>query len=1615
MERNREARRVSMAAANGLAPRRRHRSSSIRDSPEDDGPVELQETARLRDRGTGKKDRDRDRERERDRDRDRDRDRERDRERDRDRDRDRMSSRGKRRRGDRLMHGSNREDGGDESSEESVNDDEDDEDDDGGGVGSSMRMLPPNPSSLSSSSMSNHHHRKSFPPPAKVFRAAPATALWKAPDEMIGVSVPRKARSASTKRSHEWASSCGVGSEQIHRQASTSPVRSSGPSVAAMLASASASPAPVSPSSSNASIKKKMKPNGPKQRLPKSCTKFTSSAQEEIEIEIAEVLYGLMRQPQVPTKPEIVVANDSIKFDLREVSNHKSTVDAKSRVSSPISNSPSTIPHSSSIPPTNSSSSATPMSATAPKRKRPRPVKYEDENPSVYHVRNSSISSTIKVDIDQPPKIETCSPNLDKNSGSAAENGVVPHDTPSSQAVPVPTEAQPQQEQVQVMSESNPLLDSKHCVQESESKDLDVSKEEPRSPKRESSQVGLRLDDRESVTATKAISTISDVETQREEKFQIDLMAPPPVRSSPERDSEIVSVAVDPKPGITDLETEMKPAVKEEDKAVKMGKDVNVEPQEKKTEVVAEEIESHKPNVILNKERNFDLQLDLEKSDKDSGVVSGSGSKAHQHVQKQLQQQQPNTDKAAQSNSLPLPMSMASWPGGLPHMGYMAPLQGVISMDGSAVASAAIQPPHLLFSQPRPKRCATHYYIARNIHYHQQFTRMNPFWPAAAGSALQFGAKACNVNVVPSTDFHSSKGMNSAQDKGHGLAIFPGHTGKEKSSQTSNVIDTAQRKQILLQQPLAPGAPSNILHGPAFIFPLNQQQAAAAASVRPGSVKSPVTGSTASSSACNSASISAATTAVAGATTMSFNYPNMSGNETQYLAILQNSPYPIPIPAHVGATTTYRGTAPQPMPFFNGSFYSSQMIHPPQLQQQQPPMPHSQQGQQVHQNSSISSGSSSSQKHLQNQQQRLHGSGINSGSGNLHGFPNSKNQPPQSSQLQQRHQMQNQNVPHQARQLDSEFGGEDSPSTADSRVSRTNMSIYGQNFAMPIQPPNFALMTPPTIGGASASGIPAEKKQQQSQPQGSKVGIEPSQAFAMSFASINGAATSSSLDISASAQNHAILQSLPEAARHGYHFMAAAAVAQAAQQKKNYRVSEEGKTGGADGSNVEEERKVIPGGKAQLNSGQSIAFSRPDLTDTSVSTIPVSTVIDSSARTLNLGSASARVTGSAMPSSISTINASNVQQLQRNQQQQQQQQQIIQLQKQQQFAVAAAASAWSKTPATSNGSVYTDHISSSSSMAGKFPNSLSGFPSILVQSSSSPAHSPQWKNSVRTTTSQVPSPSISSTSSSLKNLPQQQGRVQQGHAQISFASNPKPSAAPQGQSAPSSTQSPSPPVVVGSPTTSSISKGAGGSPRTTSTSATNKGAQSSILSSQQGKNSSVPTQKSPPVGGKNIPSILGHPHNSPSTSSSVTKPQLTPQQQQQLHALQQTQMLYNGSYMQAQVQHAANSTHTTSVASGLYFQRHRSDQQQQPQVSSAGMLCSPVSVPNTITTDPAKAVAAATAASNMKGGGLPSQGLIHAQFSAAQTTGKPHLVPAGFPYVHAVQVKPAEQKQPAAE
>ena len=141
----------------------------------------MHEPARLRERGV-KKDRERDRDRERER-----------------------SRSSKRRRADRLMNAA------DESSEEdeSVNDEEDEDDD----VSANFsRMLPPLPTPIlsqpsissnynnhnNSHSYSHSHHqnlnRKSLlSDGGKMYKAA--VPAWKAAaDEMIGVSVPRKAR-----------------------------------------------------------------------------------------------------------------------------------------------------------------------------------------------------------------------------------------------------------------------------------------------------------------------------------------------------------------------------------------------------------------------------------------------------------------------------------------------------------------------------------------------------------------------------------------------------------------------------------------------------------------------------------------------------------------------------------------------------------------------------------------------------------------------------------------------------------------------------------------------------------------------------------------------------------------------------------------------------------------------------------------------------------------------------------------------------------------------------------------------------------------------------------------------------------------------------------------------------------------------------------------------------------------------------------------------------------------------------------------------------------------------------------------------------------------------------
>ncbi|KAL2500681.1 Uncharacterized protein Fot_34529 [Forsythia ovata] len=76
--------------------------------------------------------------------------------------------------------------------------------------------------------------------------------------------------------------------------------------------------------------------------------------------------------------------------------------------------------------------------------------------------------------------------------------------------------------------------------------------------------------------------------------------------------------------------------------------------------------------------------------------------------------------------------------------------------------------------------------------------------------------------------------------------------------------------------------------------------------------------------------------------------------------------------------------------------------------------------------------------------------------------------------------------------------------------------------------------------------------------------------------------------------------------------------------------------------------------------------------------------------------------------------------------------------------------------------------------------------------------------------------------------------------------------------------------------------------------------------------------------------------------------------------------------------------------------RRRPQQHQQPTQHPPGAPATSLTA-STSTNDPTKATAAATY--NVKGGGLPAQGLIHAAQFAAQSSG--NLLP-GFSYVHTV-------------
>ncbi|XP_044501070.1 protein TIME FOR COFFEE-like isoform X2 [Mangifera indica] len=1301
MDRSREARRSNMTATNGLS-RRRQRASSLRDSHEEDEEMELQETVRLRDR-PNKRDRDKDR----------------DRERERDRDFSNHKSNQKRRRGNSLTQGE------EESTEESVADEEEYEIDER----RVAHIISHNTTSYSSSSLSNQNSRKSLP---LTRHTRPTPPALKAADEMIGVLVPRKARSVSVKRSHEnWTSGNG-GFWDEHR-----------------FSTSSRSIEANSPSSSNVS-----KPSGPKTRLPKVAKSSSSVQQDDIEIEIAEVLYGLMKQSQNSKKEDESIGKPAQKLESEDgICNNQDTKPSVSALAQ-------------------KDSAASDLGGATKKKKVE--VDYSS-NPSVSAVKFESEQLPTNSEIYTPEKtsqlnVASCEASNEVDASKVASVMVEPQEEVAKQG------------------------DAKLSMEGSDCPSGPVTEKKWVSADKESSATCCKMDS----TVTKASSSVLETGSPKVEKFKIDLMAPP-MGFSPELDgfNDFPSC---PTTIVQDVNT--KSLVKDEENADRLVK----------KETALQEVEERKIEPIEEKSK---LMFDLEKPNQDDARDSASKLRHQSQKQEQLAKSGvPKVEKTGQSSSVPFQVALAGCSNGLPPLGskfmtsrYMPPFQTIMPMDGSARSTSTQQPAQFMLIQPRLKRCATHQYIARNIFLNQQFAKTNHLWPAGATSNSLIGSKANSLNIVPSTEnlIHGNQlqgrfpvaNLSSVQDKGQAKTNFPGLTQKDKSSENASLVDPAQTKQLVLQQAPHPAAAGHFLHAPAFIFPVSQQQAAANQS---GPSKSTTSARSASVSGNSTSVIPVSSTALpAVAAAVSYNYPNMAANGAPYLTIVQNEGFTFPVPTPIGTPPAVRGHA-QPMPYFNGSFYSSQIFHPSQLQQQQQQQPHSQPLlQAAYQNTTASSASSASHKQTQSQQPR--GGSVN---GNL--LSSTSMLPNQ--QQKQLVQPSNQNL-----KLEPEMSGENAPSLGDSRASHNQMSVYGQNFTVPLQPLNFALLPSQILGGTSGGGNHGEK-QPQSHQKNLKGGVEliPSQSFSMSFASFGGNSSASNLNFSSMTQNPAIFQPLPDMAQQGYQVSPTAQVA----LQKNHQLSDV-KTGG--GSLNHDDGKKASFGKSPASNGQTLVF-------------------DHSARTLNFVSSPVTGNWSSRPIASATITtngstAANSQNFQ--------QQQLLQLHKQQMLQnqqQSAAAAAQSKAPLNSI---------SSSSIATKLSNNTPMFPQTLVQSNSS-GQSPQWKNSARNPTCQVPPTSlVPSNSPTLKNVSQQQ-QVRSSQTQITFERNSKSGLAPQGQQIPTSSQSQSP-LAVGS-------LASAGNLRTSS-SGSKAGSSIPNLQPQQTENSSSSTgQKNSPVCGRNVPSIL---------------------------------------------------------------------------------------------------------------------------------------------------------------
>ncbi|KAK6164668.1 hypothetical protein DH2020_001532 [Rehmannia glutinosa] len=280
-------------------------------------------------------------------------------------------------------------------------------------------------------------------------------------------------------------------------------------------------------------------------------------------------------------------------------------------------------------------------------------------------------------------------------------------------------------------------------------------------------------------------------------------------------------------------------------------------------------------NGVMNS--NQLLILDLEKHRHDISSVGDNTT----------QQQQGRTEQKNQSPTSLLPFSAGTsgLPGVFPHPGYVPSQRAISPIDGSARSSMIMQvpfmeifrPPVFRTSWPRPKKCATHQYIAHNIQYHQQLIKKS-LSSGPTGAATLYAAKPLNLkSKLPTQRFITGNPL--LEDfQGQNLLTILGSSGKDKSSDDAADFATTSHKSVH-QQASHQAPANNLLYGPGFKLPLGHHQT---------TMMAPANSSGPPQSASDAARKLSVNSPV-------FNYPMLPSNDaSRYMAILQNSGCPIP-------------------------------------------------------------------------------------------------------------------------------------------------------------------------------------------------------------------------------------------------------------------------------------------------------------------------------------------------------------------------------------------------------------------------------------------------------------------------------------------------------------------------------------------------------------------------------------------------------------------------------------------------------------------------------------------------------------------------------------------------